>query len=44
LRPEGKDERHERATGGNRVCEQGKADISTAQLFGHDPRPDDGDE
>jgi hypothetical protein len=43
LWPEGKDQRRECAAGGDRIGQQGKADISTAELFGHDARTDHAD-
>src|SRR6516165_8946080 len=40
LRPEGKDQGHERTARGERICQQRKTDISAAQAFGHDAGAD----
>lgn len=33
-------QRHERGTGGYRVCEEGYGDITVRQTLSHDPRAD----
>jgi len=40
-RPEGEDQRHERAGGGEGVLQQLEADV-VGEVLGHDARPDDG--
>ena len=40
LRPEGEDQRRQSTAGGDCIGQQGKADISAAELFGHDARTD----